>query len=157
MEKDLDEYLEKSAPLPQGKVVGTPQSPQPNHGNLDDDGVNWLGKAATLQNLKETLVIAACVGLLVWLMCILTSLVNAIVEIFKNAVNLYSAPIAVVKTMDWHVLGLGVSLVVGVSAISIILMKSVFGSNNKKTSDGLNLTDMPIGEFLTSIKDLIKK
>jgi len=112
--------------------------------------------ASSIQHLKEAVVILSAAGVLVWLLIVLTSLMNSIISLFQEAVRLHSAPVTVVKTMDWHVLGLGVSLIIGVSAISIILLKSVFGGG-KQTPDGLKLSDLPVGEFLESLKSWFKK
>lgn len=137
-EKDADEYAANE----NGQASsGTPSS-----------DVNWLKLVATAQHLKELAVISAACGILIWLMFILNSLVSATVKLFTKAAELHSAPVKMIETMDWHVLGLGVSLIVGVSAVSIILMKSVFAGNGNKTPDGLNVSDLPLGELLDSFK-----
>ncbi|EGB96779.1 MULTISPECIES: hypothetical protein [Pseudomonas] len=147
-EKDVDEYAK----------AGQPQQINGQGGGKDDrpDDKNWLAMASSIQHLKEAVVILSAAGVLVWLLIVLTSLMNSIISLFQEAVRLHSAPVTVVKTMDWHVLGLGVSLIIGVSAISIILLKSVFGGG-KQTPDGLKLSDLPVGEFLESLKSWFKK
>lgn len=147
-EKDVDEYAK----------AGQPQQINGQGGGKDDrpDDKNWLAMASSIQHLKEAVVILSAAGVLVWLLIVLTSLMNSIISLFQEAVRLHSAPVTVVKTMDWHVLGLGISLIIGVSAISIILLKSVFGGG-KQTPDGLKLSDLPVGEFLESLKSWFKK
>lgn len=146
-EKDVDEYHQSGlANENRLQEVGTPTSE-----------VNWRTAIATAQHVKELFVIVTAVALLFWLMNILSGLISAIISIFTKAAQLHSAPVKVVETMDWHVLGLGVSLVVAVSAVAIILMKSVFGANNKETSDGLKLSDLPVGELLEGIKSWFKR
>ncbi|PZW65227.1 hypothetical protein F471_03705 [Pseudomonas sp. URMO17WK12:I1] len=136
---------------------GTEQEKSSEETSKPTSDVNWLKAAATAQHLKEIVVILTAFGLLIWLMCVLTGLINAIIAIFTKAVHLHSAPIKVVETMDWHVLGLGVSLVVAISAVAIILMKSVFAANSKQTPDGLKLSDLPVGELLEGIKSWFKR
>lgn len=145
-EKDVDQYQQDG---------NTSTSEPPSGGSAGD--VNWFKAVATAQHFKELVVIFTSAGLLIWLMIILTNLVSAATSLFTKAINLHSAPIKVVETMDWHVLGLGVSLVVGISAVSIILMKSVFAANGKETPDGLKLTDLPVGELLEGIKSWFKR
>lgn len=151
-EKDKDEYL--TAP---GNPSGTLESSNATKTPEDGGGTNWLKLAASVQHTKELIVIGAASAILLWMMCILNRFIDSLIILFTQASKTYSAPIAVVKTMDWHVLALGVSMVVGISAISIILMKSVFGTNSQKTVDGLNLKDLPVGEFLSSVKDWFKR
>lgn len=151
-EKDKDEYL--TAP---GNLSDILESSNATKTPEDGGGTNWLKLAASVQHTKELIVIGAASAILLWMMCILSRFIDALITLFTRASQTYSAPIAVVKTMDWHVLGLGVSMVVGISAISIILMKSVFGTNSQKTADGLNLKDLPVGEFLNSVKDWFKR
>lgn len=149
-EKDVDEYAKAG----QSQQI----SSQDGQGAKDErqDDKNWLAMASSIQHLKEAVVILSAAGVLVWLLIVLTSLMNSIISLFQEAVRLHSAPVTIVKTMDWHVLGLGVSLIIGVSAISIILLKSVFGGG-KQTPDGLKLSDLPVGEFLESLKSWFKK
>ena len=152
-EKDKDEYL--TAP---GNPSGvTPTGPSGPQNPEDGGGTNWLKLAASVQHTKELIVIGAAAFILLWMMWILNRFIDSLIILFTQASATYSAPIAVVKTMDWHVLALGVSMIVGISAISIILMKSVFGTTSQKTTDGLNLKDLPVGEFLSSVKDWFKR
>jgi len=153
VEKDVDEYAEAGQPQAQG---GEGSGGQGGGKDERQDDKNWLAMASSIQHLKEAVVIVSAAGVLIWLLIVLTSLMNSIISLFQEAVRLHSAPVTVVKTMDWHVLGLGVSLIVGVSAISIILLKSVFGGG-KHTPDGLKLSDLPVGEFLESLKSWFKK
>ncbi|WP_263220158.1 hypothetical protein [Pseudomonas atacamensis] len=152
-ERDKDEYLVTPGLQP-GAVHTNAAPPQTSE---ESGGTNWLKLAASVQHTKELIVIGAAASILLWMMYILHRFIDSLVTLFTRASETYSAPIAVVKTMDWHVLGLGVSMIVGISAISIILMKSVFGTNSQKTTDGLNLKDLPVGEFLNSVKDWFKR
>lgn len=134
-----------------GKPAGKP--------GADDDKKNWKDALSSAQHVKEFLVILAVGGALVWLLKILSGFIDAISALFTEAVRLHSAPIAVVKTMDWHVVLIGTTLTVGIAAILIVLLKSVFdsGKTEKKTSDGLALNDMPFGEVVKSIVSFFKK
>ncbi|WP_407729462.1 hypothetical protein ACJJU9_21360 [Pseudomonas helleri] len=151
-EKDVDQYIKEQGNPPGEKPPNTAVG-----GEHKPDDKNWLTAVASIQHLKEGLVIFSAGGVLIWLMSILTMLMNSVISLFSEAVRLHSAPVTVVKTMDWHVLGLGVSLIVSVSAVSIILMKSVFGSGGKQTPDGLKLSDLPVGEFVESLKTWFKR
>ncbi|QYN02761.1 hypothetical protein K1T36_06285 [Pseudomonas protegens] len=151
-EKDVDQYNAQ-----QNKSSLGTESKNPAETTSKTDETNWKTAAASIQHLKEVVVILSAAGVLIWLMSILTKLIYSIVDLFSEAVRIHSAPVTVVKTMDWHVLGLGISLIVGVSAISIILMKSVFSSGGKQTPDGLKLSDLPVGEFLESVKTWFKR
>lgn len=151
-EKDVDQYIEE-----QGKPPDQGGQKEIKDGDQKSEEKNWLTAAASVQHLKEAIVIFSSGAVLIWLMSILTMLMNSVISLFTEAVRLHSAPVTVVKTMDWHVLGLGVSLIVAVSAVSIILMKSVFGSGGKQTPDGLKLSDLPVGEFLESLKSWFKR
>lgn len=153
-EKDVDQYKDQQNLSFQGDDKKDNTKPDTSQ---KTDEKNWFTAAATIQHIKEGIVIVSAASVLCWLMFILTKLVFSVVDLFSEAVRLHSAPIAVVKTMDWHVLGLGVSLIVGVSAISIILMKSVFSSGEKQTPDGLKISDLPVGEFLESVKTWFKR
>ncbi|MEK2609703.1 hypothetical protein WLF18_11380 [Pseudomonas shirazensis] len=125
----------------------------------DEEKKNWKDALSSAQHVKEFLVILAVGGALVWLLSILSGFIGAISALFTEAVLLHSAPIAVVKTMDWHVVLIGTTLTVGIAAILIVLLKSVFdsGKTEKKTSDGLALNDMPFGEVVKSIVSFFKK
>lgn len=154
-EKDVDEYAEAGQPQ-QINGQGGQGGGQGDGKDERQDDKNWLAMASSIQHLKEAVVILSAAGILIWLLIVLTSLMNSVISLFQEAVRLHSAPVTVVKTMDWHVLGLGVSLIIGVSAITIILLKSVFGGG-KQTPDGLKLSDLPVGEFLESLKSWFKK
>ncbi|MBV6287383.1 hypothetical protein [Pseudomonas aegrilactucae] len=120
---------------------------------------NWKDALSSVQHIKELGVIVAVSLALVWLLCILTGFVSSITELFTEAVRLHSAPVTVVKTMDWHVILIGSALILGVSAILIVLLKSVFdsGRSDKKTPDGLALGDMPFGEVVKSVQSFFQK
>lgn len=130
-----------------------------NGAGADDAKKNWKDALSSAQHVKEFLVILAVGGALVWLLIILSGFIGAISALFTEAVRLHSAPIAVVKTMDWHVVLIGTTLTVGIAAILIVLLKSVFdsGKAEKKTSDGLALNDMPFGEVVKSVVSFFKK
>jgi len=158
-EKDVDQYIEEQGKPKNESAQKENESAQKEkeEDEQKSEDKNWLTVAASVQHLKEACVILSAGGVLIWLMSILTMLMNSVISLFSEAVRLHSAPVTVVKTMDWHVLGLGVSLIVAVSAVSIILMKSVFGSGGKQTPDGLKLSDLPVGEFLESLKSWFKR
>ena len=120
---------------------------------------NWKDALSSAQHVKEFFVILAVLIALAWLLGILTGFVSSITSLFTEAVRLHSAPVTVVKTMDWHVILLGSALIVGISAILIVLLKSVFdsGKADKKTPDGLALNDMPFGEVAKSLLSFFQK
>ncbi|MFK4234913.1 hypothetical protein [Pseudomonas guariconensis] len=120
---------------------------------------NWKDALSSAQHVKELIVICAVSFALIWLLAILTSFVSAVTALFTEAVRLHSAPVTVVKTMDWHVILIGSALIVGISAILIVLLKSVFdsGKTDKKTPDGLALGDMPFAEVVKSVQSFFQK
>lgn len=144
---------------PSDKKVAVPTSKGGGGAADDDDSkpkLSWLAAITGVQTLKELIVIIAASAVLIKLLDILAGFFSSISSLFNEAVKLHSAPIAVVRTFDWHLVLLGVSLVIGISAIVIVLLKSVFnghGSSSGKTEDGLKLADLPLGQLFSSAAD----
>ncbi|MDC6381262.1 MULTISPECIES: hypothetical protein [Pseudomonas] len=114
-----------------------PESPELNLKNLISSTTTW----------KEFLVLFAT-GFILWkLVNMLEGFFSSLTSLFTHASAMYSAPIAVVKTLDWHIVFLGSALILSITTIACFLLGSVFG---KKT------TELPIGETKESISTLVE-
>ncbi len=160
-EAERDGTLKKSGKdYPPNQVAASPEDEKSPESGEDARGVSWLAALTGIQTLKELLVIIAASTVLIVLLTILSGFFSSITGLFNEAAKLHSAPVAVVRTFDWHLVLLGVSLIVGISAIVIVLLKSVFnggGSERGTTEDGLKLADLPLGQLISSLRDLWKE
>lgn len=141
------------------RAATNPESLGDGNGEDGAKGIQWIAALTGAQFLKEVIVLLVAGGVLCWLLLMLSEFMNSISQVFLGAAKLYSAPVAIARTFDWHLVLLGVSLVVGVSAIVIVLLKSVFNggaSGDRKADDGLKFEDMPAGQLVSSVVSLFK-
>lgn len=94
------------------------------------------------------------------LLGMLKSFILEISQVFSSAVKLHSAPLLVVRTFDWHILLLGTALIVSISTILIVLLKSVLNPNPRKEEEDkkhLEWEDIPVGSFLSGLIEKFKR
>lgn len=154
---DDSEVIEPAANPANGTVKTVETAPAP-----ENRGINWLNALASIQHLKELLVILVAIYVVWKLLDMLRIFIGSLSATMLGAANLYSAPIAVMKSIDWHVLLLGTALIVALAAIVIVMLKNVLAQSNErspssKSGDGLNVVkDMPLGEFVAALWSIVK-
>ncbi|QZA52641.1 hypothetical protein [Pseudomonas sp. 2hn] len=120
---------------------------------------NWLAYSFTNRLLKEYFVIAAAVWVVVSLVSALTGFIKSITELFTQAVYYKSAPVLIAKTIDWHILVLGGALILSITTIIMVTLRSVM--NNSPTSQEekkqhSTWDDMPISNFIDWLWEKLK-
>lgn len=142
------------APLPSSSNGAPPSGPTP-----DQPRFNWLAYSLTSKLLKEYLVIGITVWVVYKLVSILANFMTGLSDLFKQAVYFKSAPVLMVKTMDWHILVLGGTLIISITTILMVMLRSVLASNavspeEKKQHSAWE--DMPLASFVSWVVDQIK-
>lgn len=121
---------------------------------------NWYAYTFTLRLLKEVSVIVTAIYVLVMLVRLLRSFMDGISSVFIEAVSLKSAPVVVVKTMDWHTLVLGGALILSITTILMVMLKSVLSAHSRLSVEEekkhAEWDEMPVGQFFTWVLDKIK-
>ena len=109
--------------------------------------LNVKNAISSTTTAKEFLVLFAT-GYILWkLVNMLGGFFLSLTSLFTSASAMYSAPIAVVKTLDWHIVFLGSALILSITTIACFLLGSVF---SKKT------IELPFGETKESVGTLVE-
>lgn len=120
---------------------------------------NWLAYSFTSKLLKEYAVIGVAVWVVYMLVTTLVTFMKGLTELFTQAVYFKSAPVLMVKTIDWHILLLGGTLIISITTILMVMLRSVLASNavspeEKKQHNSWD--DMPLANFASWVVDQIK-
>jgi hypothetical protein len=116
--------------------------------------LNVKNAISSTTTAKEFLVLFAT-GYILWkLVSMLEGFFFSLISLFTHASAMYSAPIAVVKTLDWHIVFLGSALILSITTIACFLLGSVFGKKNNESLIGE--TKESIGTLVEAVKSLIE-
>jgi len=125
----------------------------------DTKKFNWLAYSFTSKLLKEYAVIGAAVWVVYMLVTTLVTFMKGLTELFTQAVYLKSAPVLMVKTIDWHILLLGGTLIISITTILMVMLRSVLTSNAvspEEKKQHSSWDDMPLANFASWVVDQIK-
>ncbi len=120
---------------------------------------NWLAYSFTSKLLKEYAVIGIA-GWVVWkLVTTLVTFMTGLTELFTQAVYFKSAPVLMVKTIDWHILVLGGTLIISITTILMVMLRSVLAAHTTSAEEKKQHStweDMPLASFASWLADQIK-
>lgn len=116
----------------------------------DSPELNIKNALFSFDTFKEALVLSAVGYILYSLVRMLGGFLSSLAEIFTKASAMYSAPIAVVKTLDWHIVFLGSALILSITTIACFMLGIVFGKKNS----ALLVTDSK--ESITTLTESVK-
>lgn len=120
----------------------------------DAPELNVKNAISSTVTAKEFLVLGVTGFILLKLVTMLEGFFASLISLFTHASAMYSAPIAVVKTLDWHIVFLGSALILSITTIACFLLGSVFG---KKANESLiGETKESIGTLVEAVKSLIE-
>lgn len=125
----------------------------------DTKKFNWLAYSFTNKLLKEYAVISVAVWVVYMLVTTLVDFMKSLTELFTQSVYFKSAPVLMVKTIDWHILLLGGTLIISITTILMVMLRSVLANNavppeEKKQHNSWD--DMPLANFSSWVVDQIK-
>jgi hypothetical protein len=146
------ETPEGLAPLPTGTSQVSDMAP-------DTKRFNWLAYSFTSKLLKEYAVIGVAVWVVYMLVTTLVAFMKGLTELFTQAVYFKSAPVLMVKTIDWHILLLGGTLIISITTILMVMLRSVLASNAvsaEEKKQHSSWEDMPLASFASWIVEQIK-
>ncbi|PBJ97565.1 hypothetical protein CMV24_02285 [Pseudomonas plecoglossicida] len=122
--------------------------------------LNIKNALRSVDTAKELLVLMAIGYILYRLLGMLGGFLSSLAEIFTKASAMYSAPIAVVKTLDWHIVFLGSALILSITTIACFMLGSVFGKKNgtllvTDSKESITTLTESVKSLVESVKSLI--
>lgn len=147
-------------PAPQGSLGDLPTAGgQPPSRSDEPKPFNWLAYSFTNRLLKEYFVIFVGIWVIYSLVSILKMFFTRITDLFTQAVYFKSAPVTIAKTLDWHILVLGGALIISITTIAMVLLRSVMNNTNSNPEEKKQHStwdDMPISNFIEWAVEKIK-
>lgn len=120
---------------------------------------NWFAFSFTNRLFKEYFVIAVGIWVVYNLVTILKAFITSITDLFTQAVYFKSAPVTMIKTIDWHILVLGGALIISITTIMMVMLRSVMNntaSNQEEKKQHSTWDDMPVSNFIEWALEKIK-